>query len=131
MVPVTCWLVYFIPSQGVAIDTMLLQTFVLAFQSRMPQPCVYIRCLLQSLIINDMRVLRNMSIKQLLFDDLEEVVLPADILLDLSNGDIEAPHDPRFQIVRKMEAFLVRTGPVNVLSRFTHAPVADSTTGLL
>ena len=73
-----------------------------------------------------MKVLRSISIKQLLFDDLEEVVLPADILLDPINNDIEAPHDPRFQIARKMEAFLSKLGPVHVLSKVTPAPAADA-----
>lgn len=65
-----------------------------------------------------MKVLRSTSIKQLLFDDLEEVVLPADLLLDPANDDVEAPQDPRFQIVRKMEAFLSRSGPVTDLYKF-------------
>ena len=73
-----------------------------------------------------MKVLRTISIKQLLFDDLEEVVLPADILLDPINSDVEAPHDPRFQIARKMEAFLTKLGPVNVLSTMTATPAADA-----
>lgn len=59
-----------------------------------------------------MKVLRSTSIKQLLLDDLDEVVLPAGLLLDPTNDDVEAPQDPRFQIVRKMEGFLSRSGPV-------------------
>lgn len=49
-----------------------------------------------------------MSFKQLLFDDLDEVVLPADLLLDLTNGEVEAPQDPRFQIAKNMDAFAIR-----------------------
>jgi hypothetical protein len=85
-----------------------MQNFVWAYQCRIPQPSIYIRCLLQSLIFSEMRVLGTMSFKQLLFDDLDELVLPADLLLDLTNGDVEAPQDPRFQIAKKMDAFAIR-----------------------
>ncbi len=71
-----------------------------------------------------MKVLRSTSIKQLLFDDLEELVLPAGLLLDPANDDVEAPQDPRFQIVRKMEAFLSRSGPVSALRKI-HAYAYD------
>ena len=71
-----------------------------------------------------------MSIKQLLFDDLGELVLPADLLLDPANDTIEAPHDPRFQIARKMEAFISRIGPVNTCHGPTAAPAADFDIGL-
>ena len=55
-----------------------------------------------------MRVLGTMSFKQLLFDNLDEVVLPFDLLLDPTNADIEAPQDPRFQTAKRMEAFVIR-----------------------
>ncbi|KAK4691464.1 N-alpha-acetyltransferase 35, NatC auxiliary subunit, partial [Lecanoromycetidae sp. Uapishka_2] len=58
--------------------------------------------------IADMRVLGTMSFKQLLFDDLDELVLPADPLLDSTNADIEAPQDPRFQAAKKMDSFVLR-----------------------
>lgn len=77
-----------------------------------------------------MKVLPSMSIKQLLFDDLEELVLPADLLLDLTNDTIEAPYDPRFQIARKMEAFLSRIGPVIFCHESTSAPATDFDIGL-
>ena len=89
------------------------QTWVWAFQSRKPQPSVYIRSLLQSLIFSKMRVLGRMSFKQLLFDDLEETVLPADLLVDPSNGDVEAPQDPRFQILKRMNDFVTRAADVS------------------
>ncbi|KAI9787913.1 MAG: hypothetical protein M1835_002590 [Candelina submexicana] len=82
--------------------------FVWAFQSRTPQPSVYIRALLQSLLITEMKVLGRMSIKQLLFDDLAETVLPADTLIDIQNGDVEVPRDPRFQIAKSMDVFITR-----------------------
>lgn len=55
-----------------------------------------------------------MSFKNLLFDDLEEIVLPADVLVDPANGDIEAPQDPRFQIKKKMDAFVTRAADVSM-----------------
>lgn len=67
---------------------------------------------MQSLIFNEMRVIGSMSIKQLLFDDLEEIVLPADILIDATNSDVEAPQDPRFQVAKRMDIFVTRAGQV-------------------
>ena len=61
-----------------------------------------------------MRVLGTISLKQLLFDDLEELVLPADVLIDPANGDIEAPQDPRFQISKKMDAFVTKAADVSL-----------------
>ena len=60
-----------------------------------------------------MRVLGTMSFKQLLLDDLEEIVLPADSLVDPKNSDVEAPQDPRFQITKKMGDFLTRAADVS------------------
>ena len=61
-----------------------------------------------------MRVLGKMSFKQFLLDDLREVVLPADNLVDPSNEDVEAPQDPRFQMARKMDAFIIRAADVSI-----------------
>ena len=58
-----------------------------------------------------------MSFKQLLFDDLEDTVLPASILVDPANSDVEAPQDPRFQILRKMDLFVTRAADVSVTIR--------------
>ncbi|KAL9124316.1 MAG: hypothetical protein Q9217_006342 [Psora testacea] len=82
-----------------------LQNFVWAFQSRTPQPPVYIRSLLQSLIWSDMKVLGKTSFKQLIFDDLEETVLAASILTDPENDQVEAPHHARFKISQEMDEF--------------------------
>ncbi|KAI4096133.1 MAG: hypothetical protein LQ344_001196 [Seirophora lacunosa] len=84
--------------------------FAYTFQSRKPEPSIYVRCLLQSLIFHDMKVLGSVTITKAVHDDLEELVLPADILLDSANGDVEAPHDPRFQMAKEMRAFMVRVG---------------------
>lgn len=82
--------------------------FVMSFQSRTPLPSVYIRCLLQSLIEDEVRNEGVTSIKRFVFNDLGQIVLPANMLIDPANDLVEAPHDPRFQIARKMEAFVLR-----------------------
>ncbi|KAL9614381.1 MAG: hypothetical protein Q9167_001110 [Letrouitia subvulpina] len=87
-----------------------LSTFVWTFQSRKPQPSIYIRCLLQSLIFHDMKVLGEMTITRLIFDDLAETVLPGHFLVDPTNSDIEAPQDPRFQVWKEMQSFVLRVG---------------------
>ena len=102
------------------------QRFVLIFQARKPQPCVYMRCLLQTLIFYEMRVLGTMSIKQLIFEDLAEIVLPADILVDRTNDNVEAPQAPRFQIARKMDDYVARVGQVS--NRLARPPVWSLTT---
>ena len=85
----------------------------MTYHSRKPEPSVYIRCLLQSLIFSEMRVLGTVSLKQLLFDNLEELVLPADILVDSVNDEIEAPQDLRFQISRRMDSFVAKAANVS------------------
>ena len=60
-----------------------------------------------------MTVLGRMSIKQFIFDDLAELVLPLDILVDPQNSEVEAPQDPRFHIAQKMELFVSRVGQVS------------------
>lgn len=84
--------------------------FTYVFQSRKPESSIYIRCLLQSLIFHDMKVLGKITILKLIFDDLEELVLPADILLDPANENVEAPHDPRFHMANEMRGFALRVG---------------------
>ncbi|KAL8983209.1 MAG: hypothetical protein Q9205_002485 [Flavoplaca limonia] len=87
-----------------------LLTFTYVFQSRKPQPAIYIRCLLQSLIFHDMRVLGTITITTLIFDDLAELVLPAATLLDPANANVEPPQDPRFQMAKEMGGFVLRVG---------------------
>ena len=53
-----------------------------------------------------------MSFKKLIFDDLEEIVLPEDVVLDEANSEVEAPQDPRFQISRIMRDFLSKSADV-------------------
>ncbi|KAJ5912965.1 hypothetical protein N7504_001848 [Penicillium tannophilum] len=84
------------------------KTAIWTLMSRKPQPSVYIRCLIQALIVSDMTILGAVSVKQFLFDDLAELVLPCSILLEANTDDVELPSDPRFQIARHMDGFVKR-----------------------
>lgn len=85
-----------------------LLNFVLLFQARKPQPLVYIRTLLQSMICKDMVVLGSYSIRQILDHDLSIVVLPCAPQIDRAYDMIEVPTDPRHQISAQMEIFRQR-----------------------
>ena len=61
-----------------------------------------------------MRILGNMSFKQLIYGDLAEMVLPADTLVDATHSNIEVPQDHRFQIATRMDAFVARVGQVSL-----------------
>ncbi|PYI05087.1 amino-acid N-acetyltransferase subunit Mak10 [Aspergillus sclerotiicarbonarius CBS 121057] len=76
--------------------------------SRKPQPSVYIRSLVQTLIVNNMTILGAVPVKQFLYDELAELVLPSRILLEANMDEIEVPSDPRFQIAKQMDAFVKR-----------------------
>ncbi|KHO01969.1 Mak10 subunit, NatC N(alpha)-terminal acetyltransferase [Metarhizium album ARSEF 1941] len=89
-------------------DSQCLQTFVYTFQSKKPQPMVYVRTLLQTFLFNAMEILGSMSIRQLLDDDFSIITLPANPLLDRDNDEIEAVHDPRFVMSQQMELFRQR-----------------------
>jgi N-alpha-acetyltransferase 35, NatC auxiliary subunit len=81
------------------------QTFITLFQTRKPQPAVFIRTLLQYYIFGDVKVLGTISIRQLLEDDFSSLVLAGDQLLDPKNDEVEVPHDPRFNIAKRMDFF--------------------------
>ncbi|KAI1382762.1 Mak10-domain-containing protein [Hypoxylon trugodes] len=85
-----------------------LLNFVSLFQARKPQPLVYIRTLLQSLLFNEMVVLGSYSIRQILDRDLSIVVIPCGIQIDPANDKIEVPTDPRHQTAAQMEIFRQR-----------------------
>ena len=60
-------------------------------------------------------VLGELTVKEFVTDDLEELVLPASWLLDPGNDSIEGPHDPRFHVAKKMSSFIGRAGRVTGL----------------
>lgn len=92
---------------------MIRQNFVWTFLSRTPYPCVYIRGLLQSLITNYITIGGTAAVKNFIYDDLAQMVLPASLLIDPANDLVEVPHDPRFRVTRKLEAFILRAGEVS------------------
>ncbi|KAL4812335.1 Mak10 subunit, NatC N-terminal acetyltransferase-domain-containing protein [Aspergillus spinulosporus] len=76
--------------------------------SRKPQPSVYIRSLVQSIIMNQSTVLGSVPVKKFLYDELAALVLPSSILLEASLDETEVPSDPRFQIAQLMDGFVRR-----------------------
>lgn len=59
-----------------------------------------------------MRVLGSIPVKQFLYDDLTDLVLPCSTLLRPENEEVEMPSDPRFQIFKSMEGFVKRVSQV-------------------
>ncbi|KJR85419.1 amino-acid N-acetyltransferase subunit Mak10 [Sporothrix schenckii 1099-18] len=92
-------------------DPQSLLNFVLTFQAKKPQPLAYIRVLMQSFIFAENIMLGEHSIRQIMDDDLSIVVLPANILLDPINDEIEVARDPRFALAKHMEEFRIRSFP--------------------
>ncbi|KAJ5485594.1 hypothetical protein N7539_005582 [Penicillium diatomitis] len=84
------------------------KTAVWTLVSRKPQPSVYIRSLLQALIISDSSILGTVPVRKYLYDDLAELVLPASMLLRANLDDVELPSDPRFRIAQVMDSFVKR-----------------------
>ncbi|KAL4910305.1 hypothetical protein BDW74DRAFT_144836 [Aspergillus multicolor] len=85
-----------------------LKVAVWTLLSRKPQPSVYIRSLIQTIILNRSTVLGALPVKQFLYDELAALVLPSSILLEASLDETEVPSDPRFQIAQLMDGFVRR-----------------------
>ncbi|KAL4785481.1 Mak10 subunit, NatC N-terminal acetyltransferase-domain-containing protein [Aspergillus varians] len=85
-----------------------LKVAVWTILSRKPQPSVYIRSLLQTIIMSKSTILGAVPIKQFLYDELAALVLPSSILLEASIDETEVPSDPRFQIAQLMDGFVRR-----------------------
>ncbi|CAG7923311.1 unnamed protein product [Penicillium olsonii] len=84
------------------------KTAVWTLLSRKPQPSIYIRCLLQALIVCNFNILGTVPVKDFLYGELAELVLPASVLLEANIDEVEVPSDPRFQIAQKMDGFVKR-----------------------
>lgn len=91
-----------------------MQKFVVTFQAQKPQPLVFIRVLMQDLIYADNIMLGQTSIRRVMDDDLALLVLPASMLLDPMNDEVEAVQDPRFAVAQHMEDFRQRAFPVYI-----------------
>ena len=70
-----------------------------------------------------MIVLDQRSVKRFVFDNLREIILPGSILVDPTNDNVEAPQDPRFQIVQKMDFFISRAADVSLSFRVVKPPI--------
>ncbi|RYP92361.1 hypothetical protein DL770_001563 [Monosporascus sp. CRB-9-2] len=84
------------------------ETFVTTFQARKPQPLVFIRSLLQTLLIKDRFVLGTYDARQIIDQDLALTVLPWGKQIDPSYVNVEVPSDPRHQIAAQMANFRAR-----------------------
>ncbi|RDW90572.1 N-alpha-acetyltransferase 35, NatC auxiliary subunit [Aspergillus mulundensis] len=85
-----------------------LKVAVWTLLSRKPQPSVYIRSLIQTIIMNRSTVLGALPVKQFIYDELAALVLPSSILLEANLDETEVPSDPRFQIAQLMDGFVRR-----------------------
>jgi hypothetical protein len=76
-----------------------------------------------------MTILGTVPVKDFLYDELAELVLPANILLEANTDEVEVPSDPRFQIAQKMEGFIKRFSQVGdhsyvlILYLLTHVAI--------
>lgn len=68
---------------------------------------------MQSLIANFITIGGPVAVRNFIYDDLAQVVLPASLLIDPANDLVEVPHDPRFRVARKLDAFILRAGEVS------------------
>lgn len=60
--------------------------------------------------MNDMAILGSTPVKDFLYDELSDLVLPSSILLQANTDQTEMPSDPRFQIAKHMDGFVKRFG---------------------
>lgn len=59
-----------------------------------------------------MRILGSLSIKQFIYDDLADLVLPASQIIDFMNDEVENPSNFRFQLAQHMENFVKKVAQV-------------------
>lgn len=57
-----------------------------------------------------MSILGSIPVKDFLYDELSDLVLPNSILLQANTDETEMPSDPRFQIAKHMDGFVKRFG---------------------
>lgn len=63
-------------------------------------------------MLQDMRILGSLSIKQFIYDDLADLVLPASQIIDYMNDEVENPSDFRFHLAKHMENFVKKMAQV-------------------
>lgn len=62
-----------------------------------------------------MVVLGAVPVREFLYDELAELVLPSSLLLQANTDETEVPSDPRFQIAEHMNMFVQRFAQVGSL----------------
>lgn len=87
-------------------------TTIWVFMSRVPQPSVYIRAVVQSFLQDreTKLVLGKFTLKEFLLSSLAATVLPNSSMLDPENDSIEAPTNSRFQMARVIAEFDGKVG---------------------
>lgn len=68
--------------------------------------------------MHDTMILGSVSVKDFLYNELAELVLPSSVLLQANTDETEMPSNPRFQIAKHMDGFVKRFGFVRYLSFF-------------
>ncbi|KAI9894810.1 MAG: hypothetical protein M1814_000029 [Vezdaea aestivalis] len=76
------------------------------FVARRPHPSVFIRAILQYIIFDRLPSWRRVSTKEMIFEELENLVIPGTVFTDRANDEVELPSDPRYGIATTMEAVL-------------------------
>lgn len=66
--------------------------------------------------MQDTMILGSVSVKDFLYNELAELVLPSSVLLQANMDETEMPSDPRFQIAKHMDGFVKRFGFVRTLT---------------
>lgn len=90
-----------------------LSTAIWVFMSRVPQPSVYIRAVVQSFLLerDTQQVLGKWPPRLFLFSSLAATGLPYGSLFQPANEVVEAPRSPRFQTARLLSEFDDKIGP--------------------
>jgi N-alpha-acetyltransferase 35, NatC auxiliary subunit len=88
-----------------------LPTAFWTLMSQVPQPSEYVRALAQSFLTIDDQVVGVFSTKDVVFEELRSMVLPAGPLLDPANEMVENPYDSRFRIAQQVDQFVTKSGP--------------------
>lgn len=79
-----------------------------SFMSQRPQPSVYIRTFVQSLLNQKTRVLGKYPVNDFITENLRSLVLPASPILDSANNAVEIPSDRRYQITEQLNRFIAK-----------------------
>ena len=65
--------------------------------------------------MDNLTVLGSVPVREFLYDELAELVLPSSVFLQANMDETEMPSDPRFQIASLMDGFVKRFSQVGIL----------------